>query len=76
MFPPGAQPHRPDWFGKITFAVEEYISLENIVVTVRPPPPRIRGRILQRDGSPLANAQVGLTVKERERETFFLLFYQ
>ncbi len=74
LFPPGSQSYKPDWFGKLTFVVEERTPLENIVVTVKPPLRRIRGMILQRDGSPLANAQVILTIKERVRETSFYFF--
>ena len=74
LYPPGVQPYRPDWLGKITFAVEEHIPLQDIVVTVKPPPMRIRGRILLRDGTPLASSQVNLVIKQRHRETFLYFF--
>ena len=74
LFPPGIQSYKPDWFSKLTFVVEESTPLENIVVTVKPPFRSIRGRILHKDGSPLANAQVRLTLKARDRETFLYFF--
>lgn len=74
LYPPGVQPYRPDWLGKIIFAVEEHIPLQDIVITVKPPPMRIRGRILLKDGTPLASTQVNLVIKQRLRETFLYFF--
>ena len=59
----------PTWFGKLTFTIEPGTHLENVVVNVKPPRMRIRGRILLKDGTPLANTEVGLTVRRRKRET-------
>ena len=74
FYPPGAQIFKRELFGKITFFVEKHTPLNNIIVTVRPPPMRIRGRILKKDGTPLANVRIGLTIKERVRETFLYFF--
>ena len=59
----------PTWFGKLTFTIEPGTHLEDVVVNVKPPRMRIRGRILLKDGTPLANTEVGLTVRRRQRET-------
>lgn len=59
----------PTWFGKLTFTIEPGTHLENVVVNVKPPRMRIRGRILFKDGTPLTNTEVGLTVRRRQRET-------
>ncbi len=71
---PGSQSNLPIWFGKPTFAIEPDVPLENIVVTVKPAPRRIRGRILLKDGTPLSNARIGLTVKQRIKDTFLFFF--
>lgn len=64
----------PMWLGQLTFAIEPGKSLENVVVKVRPPDMRIRGRVLLRDRTPLANASIKLTIRNRQRshEGFFL----
>ncbi len=51
-------------FGGITFAIEPGAHLENVKVTVKPRM-RIRGQIVFADGTPLANAQVGISVRRR-----------
>ena len=63
----------PPWLGQLTFALEPGTSLEDVVVKVRPPDMRIRGRVLLKDRTPLANAQIGLTILRRRRryEGFF-----
>ena len=53
----------PSYFGKLTFTVEPGKHLENVIVKMRPPRMRIRGRILLKDGTPLVNAEIGLTVR-------------
>ena len=64
----------PTWFGKLTFTIEPGTHLEDVVVNVKSPRMRIRGRILLKDGTPLANTEVGLTVRRRQRDTdFFIL---
>ena len=70
----GSHRNLPNWFGKPTFAIEPGMPLENIVVTVKPAPMRIRGRVLLRDGTPLANAFIDLTVRQRIRDTFLFFF--
>ena len=74
VYPTGFHAHLPIWFGKPTFAIESGIQLNNMVVTVRPSRMRIRGRVLLKDGTPLANADIGLTVRQRNRETFLFFF--
>ena len=64
----------PTWFGKLTFTIEPETHLEDVVVNVKPPRMRIRGRILLKDGTPLANTEVGLTVRRRQRDTDFFIF--
>ena len=59
----------PTWFGKLTFTIEPGTHLENVMVNVKPPRMRIRGRILLKDGTPLANTDVSLTVRRRQRDT-------
>lgn len=63
----------PPWLGQLTFALEPGMSVEDVVVKVRPPDMRIRGRVLLKDRTPLANAQIGLTIRHRQRryEGFF-----
>ena len=56
---PGQSP-----FGGITFAIEPGVHLENVEVTVKPRM-RIRGQIVFADGTPLANAEIGLNVRRR-----------
>ncbi len=55
----------PTWFGKLTFTIEPGTHLEGVVVNVKPPRMRIRGRVLLKDGTPLANTDIGLTVRRR-----------
>lgn len=63
----------PTWLGQLTFAIEPGMSLEDVVVKVKPPGMRIRGRVLLKDRTPLANAKIDLTVRDRRRryEGFF-----
>lgn len=63
----------PPWLGQLTFAIEPGTSLEDVVVKVKPPGMRIRGRVLLKDRTPLANAKIDLTVRDRRRryEGFF-----
>ena len=64
----------PNWLGQLTFALEPGTSVEEVVVKVEPPDMRIRGRVLLKDRTPLANAQIYLTIQRRRRshEGFFL----
>ena len=57
----------PTWLGQLTFAIEPGTSLEDVVVKVEPPAMRIRGRVLLRDRTPLANAEIDLTIRRRRR---------
>lgn len=57
--------HEQPPFGGITFAIESGTHLENVVVTVKPRM-RIRGQIVFIDRTPLANAQVGINVRQRD----------
>ena len=63
----------PNWLGQLTFAIEPGTSLEDVVVKVAPPAMRIRGRVLLKDRTPLANAEIDLTIRRRQRryEGFF-----
>ena len=63
----------PTWLGQLTFAIEPGTSLKDVVVKVEPPGMRIRGRVLLRDRTPLANAEIDLTIRRRRRsyEGFF-----
>ena len=70
----GHHVNMPNWLGKLNFAIEPGMPLENIIVTVKPAPMRIRGRILLKDGTPLTNAEFGLTVRQRNKETFLFFF--
>ena len=65
--------HFPTWFGKITFTIQPGTHLEDVVVNVKTPRMRIRGRILLKDGTPLANTEVGLTVRRRQRDTHLFI---
>ncbi len=64
----------PTWFGKLTFTIEPGTHLENVIVNVKPPRMRIRGRVLLKDGTPLANTDISLTVRRRQRNTDFFIF--
>ena len=57
--------HKHPPFGGITFAVEPGIHLENVEVTVKPRM-RIRGQIVFADGTPLANAEIRTSTKQRD----------
>jgi len=57
----------PNWLGQLTFAIEPGTSLEDVVVKVEPPGMRIRGRVLLKDRTPLANAEIDLFVRDRRR---------
>ena len=57
----------PTWLGQLTFAIEPGMALEDVVVTVKPPDVRLRGRVLLGDRTPLANAEIDLTIRHRER---------
>lgn len=70
----GNHVNMPDWLGKLNFAIEPGMPLENIIVTVKLPQMRIRGRILLKDGTPLANTGFRLTVRQRNKETFLFFF--
>ena len=61
-FYPPYEKHPP--FGGITFAVEPGVHLENVEVTVKPRM-RIRGQIVFADGTPLANASIGSSMRRR-----------
>ena len=61
------------WFGRPTFAIEPGTHLEGVVVNVKPPRMRIRGRVLLKDRTPLANTDVSLTVRRRQRDTFLFV---
>ena len=61
------------WFGKLTFTIEPGTHLEGVVVNVKRPRMRIRGRVLLKDGTPLANTDISLTVRRRKRETFLFV---
>ena len=64
----------PTWFGKLTFTIEPGTHLENVIVNVKPPRMRIRGRVLLKDGTPLANTDISLTVQRRQRNTTLFIF--
>ena len=55
----------PPWLGQLTFAIEPGTSVEDVVVKVEPPAMRIRGRVLLKDRTPLANAEIDLTIRDR-----------
>ena len=57
--------HKHPPFGGITFAVEPGVHLENVEVTVKPRM-RIRGQIVFADGTPLANAEIGTSTRQRD----------
>ncbi len=51
--------------GGITFAIEPGIHLENVEVTVQPRM-RIRGQIVFADGTPLTNARITISARQRD----------
>lgn len=55
----------PPPFGGITFAIEPGVHLQNLEVTVRPRM-RIRAQVVFSDGTPLANAEVQISVRRRD----------
>ena len=63
----------PPWLGQLTFSIEPGTSVEDVVVKVEPPAMRIRGRVLLKDRTPLANTEIDLTIRDRRRryEGFF-----
>ena len=61
-FYPPYEKHPP--FGGITFGIEPSTHLENVEVTVKPRM-RIRGQIAFADGTPLANARIGTSMRRR-----------
>ncbi len=63
IFYPPYEKHPP--FGGITFGVEPGTHLENVEVTVKPRM-RIRGQIVFADGTPLANAEIGTSTRQRD----------
>ena len=63
----------PIGFGRPTFTIEPGTHLEGVVVNVKPPRMRIRGRVLLKDRTPLANTDIGLTVRQRQRDTFLFV---
>ena len=52
-------------FGGLTFVVEPGVHLENVEVKVKPRM-RIRGQIVFADGTPLANAEIRTSTKQRD----------
>ena len=61
-FYPPYEKHPP--FGGITFSIEPGAHLENVEVTVKPRM-RIRGQIVFANGTPLANARIGTSMRRR-----------
>ena len=63
----------PTWLGQLAFGIEPGASLEDVVVKVRRPDTRIRGRVLLKDRTPLANTKIDFAVRRRRRsyEGFF-----
>ncbi len=74
VYSPTYQRFFPQQNYKLTFAIEPGVPLDDIVVTVKRPPRRIRGRILLKDGTPLANAGIDLDIKAGTRDTFLHFF--
>ena len=62
FYPPYAK-HPP--FGGITFAIEPGVHLENVEVRVKPRM-RIRGQVVFANGTPLANASIGTSMRQRD----------
>ena len=52
-------------FGGITFAIEPGVHIENVEVMVKPRM-RIRGQIVFADGTPLVNARIGTSMRQRD----------
>ena len=60
----------PTWFGKLTFAVEQGEHLENVIVHVKEPRMRIRGRVLYEDGTPLIREEISITINLERVQRF------
>ena len=60
----------PTWFGKLTFAVEPGEHLDNVIVHVKEPRMRIRGRILYDDGTPLINEVIEIRINSESVRKF------
>lgn len=60
----------PTWFGKLTFAVEPGEHLDNVIVHVKEPRMRIRGRVLYEDGTPLINEEIEIKIKSETVHKF------
>ncbi len=60
----------PTWFGKLTFAVEQGEYLENVIVHVKEPRMRIRGRVLYEDGTPLINEEISIKINSESVKRF------
>ena len=73
-YPPGPKEGRGYWFGKPTISIEPDIPLDDTVVTVKPYPMRIKGRILLKDKTPLSNTQFWLTTRSRDKKTYLFIF--
>lgn len=58
----------PTWFGKLTFSIEPGEHLEHVIVNVKTPRMRIRGRVLYEDGTPLIKEEIGLTISSRSTQ--------
>ena len=54
-------------FGKLTFAINHGEHLDNVIVNVKTPRTRIRGRVLLQDGTPLTNEELLLFVSHYQR---------
>ena len=73
-YPPGPKEDLGYWFGKPTISIEPDIPLDDIMVTVKPYPIHIKGRILLKDKTPLANTQFQLTTRSRDKKTYLFFF--
>ena len=60
----------PTWFGKLTLAVEPGERLENVIVHVKEPRMRIRGRVLYEDGTPLINEEINIRINSESVKRF------
>lgn len=58
----------PTWFGKLTFSIEPGEHLENVIVNIKTPRMRIRGRVLYEDGTPLMNEEISLSISSRSTQ--------
>jgi hypothetical protein len=55
----------PDFFGGLTFALKPGVPLENVKITVKSRL-RIQARIVYADGTPLANSEANLSMRQRD----------